>query len=155
MDPAQTILVEQAAQREEVVVPTTVLEHGEQHPRGLGSFDKPAPVGGGRGQRLVDHHSHARLDAAQGQRHMRIVRRGHYHQVQLVRAGEDGVSLRDHLGVGMVLPGLGRPTRIGGDDRGHLESGRGGDERGVEHPSGQAVTDDAHPAGPELRHRPH
>ena len=141
---AEHALVDQPPDRQEVAVPAAVLEHGQRDAPAAGLLDDLAPLGGRRGQRLVDDDGQPRLDtASRAIGDVRPVRCRDHDQVDL--AGTDQlVGAVEQRRARVVAEHLRAPVRVRGHDRGQPEALRRGDQGSVEDAPGQPVAEQAH-----------
>ena len=143
--PAQAALRHEVVHGAEVAVPAPVVERDALAPVLGGDGAQQAGLLGGGSHRLVDDDVAARSQHRHGDGHVRVVGRGHHHQVE-VGAGEQLIDRRHDLGAGVPVVHRGLATDIGGDHRDQVQGGGGVDERRVEQRTTHPVADepDAH-----------
>jgi hypothetical protein len=108
----------QPPQRQEVAVPTPVVEDARKDAARRGRVGKLLSLRRAHGQRLVHHDVQPGLDRRQPKPHVLPVRRGHNHQVMRVRGGEQRVGIRQHRDLRIPRAHLRGALLVRRDDRG-------------------------------------
>lgn len=100
--PSQTIFIKELANGEEIAIPAAILKNAEQAANFAGEANQCVRVGGGDGERLVDHHVLASLQSLCGEVEVGGVGRSDHHEID-AGIGEEGINVAHNSGLRIIL----------------------------------------------------
>ena len=139
---AERTFRDQSFDGQEVAVPAPVLEDREHAVGILGRGDQLLRVADGGNEGLVDDNRCTRIQCRQALLEVGVRRRGEDDEIQIPGASQQLVGSRDDLGPRMLGGGLSGTIRVRRGDELESEGRVRGDERSVEHATGEAEPDD-------------
>ena len=126
------------------VVPT-ILKDREQQALLSREVDESLRLLGRHSKRLVDDHGQPSIEGSGGDGCVDAVKCRDDDEIVVVARGQHRVDIRHNARVWVIGLDLSGAVGIAGDDSGERHPGRRCDERRMEHPAGQPVTDERNP----------
>ncbi|GAC1478223.1 MAG: hypothetical protein NVS1B4_21790 [Gemmatimonadaceae bacterium] len=140
---AKRSLVMEAAHREEVTVPTSVLEDGQHQSAAFGIGNEGFRLRGGRSEWFVDYDRDASIERPPCERYVGAIRRGNDDEVDTVRTVPELLRALHDVHARVVPQGPIASLSVAGDHRGYAQAGGRRDQGRVKECACRPISDHA------------